>query len=63
MTARWAYTAKPERAQWPKIRATLVPFDGVRDALPRGVRKVSEDERMAQIRVRQRHVQRRYRAF
>jgi hypothetical protein len=63
MTARWAYTAKPEREQWPTIRAKLVPFEAVRDALPPGVRRVSEDERRDQIRVRQRHVQRRYRAF
>lgn len=63
MAARWAYTAKPPKEEWPTIEATRMPFARIRDALPTGVRSVSPAERSAQIRVRQRHVQRRHRAF
>jgi hypothetical protein len=61
MAARWAYTEKPPRERWPTIRAVRVPFGRIRAELPPGVRAVSAAERRAQIRVRQRHVQRRFR--
>jgi hypothetical protein len=63
MAARWAYTAKPPRDEWPTIRATRVPFERIRAQLPPGVRAVSPEERRAQIRIRQQHVPRRHRQF
>ncbi len=63
MAARWAYTEKPPQERWPTIRAEKVRFDEIRSRLPAGVRQVSPVERRDQIRIRQEHVQRRYRQF
>jgi hypothetical protein len=60
LVPRWAYFEKPPPEQWPTIRATKVRFDEIRAHLPAGTRTVSPDERHAQIRVRQLHVQRRF---
>jgi hypothetical protein len=63
MAARWAYTEKPPPERWPTIRAERVRFGEIRARLPSGVRSVSPEERREQIRIRQEHVQRRYRQF
>jgi hypothetical protein len=63
MAARWAYTEKPPRERWPTIRAAKVRFAEIRAHLPAGVRAVSPEERRERIRIRQEHVQRRYRQF
>jgi hypothetical protein len=63
MAPRWAYTEKPPQERWPTIRATKVPFDQIRKHLPASTRTVSAEERREQIRIRQEHVQRRYRQF
>jgi hypothetical protein len=63
MAARWAYAEKPPRERWPSIRARKVGFDAIRAQLPPGVRSVTAEERREQIRIRQAHVQRRYRQF
>jgi hypothetical protein len=60
MAPRWAYFEKPPQARWPTIRATKLRFDEVRRHLPPGTRTVSREERLAQIAIRQRHVQRRF---
>ena len=60
MAPRWAYFEKPPPEQWPTIRARKVRFDGIRAQLAPGTRTVSADERAAQIRIRQEHVQRRF---
>ena len=60
MAPRWAFLEKPPPASWPTIRATRVPFAEIRKHLPAGTRRVSPDERVAQIRIRQLHVQRRF---
>ncbi len=61
MVARWTYSAPPE--QLPTITATKVPFVEIRRHLPASVRSVSPEERRAQVGMRQRHVQRRYRQY
>ncbi len=61
MAPRWTYTAKPERL--PTIQASKVRFDEIRAHLPADVRRVSAAERRERIRVRQAHVQRRYRQY
>jgi len=63
MAPRWAYTEKPPREQWPTITARKIGFDAIRENLPGSVREVSREERAERIRIRQEHVQRRYRAF
>lgn len=61
MAMRWTYSQKPE--QLPTVQVTKVGFDVIRRHLPAGVRTVSPDERREQIRIRQAHVQRRYRQY
>jgi hypothetical protein len=63
MALRWAYTEKPPASEWPTARVEKLGFDAIRAHLPPGVRFVSPEERRERIRVRQAHVQRRYRAF
>ena len=63
LTPRWAYSVQPPPDRWPTISARVVPFDRLREHLPAGVREVPAAERAERIRVRQEHVQRRYRVF
>ncbi len=61
MAHRWSYTRAPN--EMPTISAKKVPFSDIRAYLPSEVRAVSEQERCEQIRIRQEHVQRRYRQY
>lgn len=63
MTARWAYSATPDRDRWPTVGARKVRFSEIREHLHRDTRPVAPAERSAHVAVRQRHVQARYRAF
>jgi hypothetical protein len=61
MSFRWAYPTPPDAM--PSARVEKVRFDAIRAQLPAGVRTVSEAERRERIRIRQAHVQRRYRQY
>ncbi|RDH79703.1 hypothetical protein DVS77_05735 [Mycolicibacterium moriokaense] len=61
MTLRWTYPRPTERL--PSVTARKVAFDEIGDHLPAATRRVSADERREQVRVRQEHVQRRYRQY
>ena len=61
MTQRWAYSERPD--QLPTVKVTKVPFNTIRQHLPAGARTVSPEERREQIRIRQEHVQRRFRLY
>jgi len=63
MAPRWSYSETPPTDRWPTIVAKKVRFDEIREYLPDGVRTVSPEERAQRIRIRQEHVQRRYRVF
>jgi hypothetical protein len=63
MAPRWSYSETPPKESWPTVRARKVAFDDIREHLPEGVRSVSSEERAERIRIRQEHVQRRYRVF
>jgi hypothetical protein len=63
MSPRWAYSTTPDPEQWPSITATKVPFKDIRSHLPESTASVTQEQRSEQIRIRQRHVQRRFRAF
>ena len=63
LTPRWAYSETPPPDQWPTIAAKKVPFDEIRAHLPETTGSVSPEERREQIRIRQEHVQKRYRVF
>lgn len=61
MAMRWTYSAKPE--QMPTVAVSKVAFADVLTRLPATTRRVSLQERRAQIHARQRHFQRRYRQY
>jgi hypothetical protein len=63
LTPRWAYSETPPPESWPRISAVKVGFDEISQHLHADTRRVSPEERREQIAIRQRHVQRRYRAF
>jgi hypothetical protein len=63
MALRWTYSEKPPASEWPTVAARKVRFGEIRSALPASTRTVSADERRERIRIRQAHVQRRYRQF
>ena len=63
MSPRWSYSETPPRHRWPTLAARKIRFDEIRKHLPEGTRTVSPEERAERIRVRQEHVQRRYRCF
>ena len=61
MTLRWTYPVSPD--ELPKINVSKLSLADVRQHLPATTRLVSPDERKEQIRIRQEHVQRRYRQY
>lgn len=61
MTVRWTYPEPPD--ELPKVNVSKLPLADVRQHLPGSTRVVSPDERKEQIRIRQEHVQRRYRQY
>jgi hypothetical protein len=63
LSHRWAYAEMPDEKDWPRIRAEKIRFDQVADYMPADMPVLSVRERSEVIRVRQRHVQRRYRVF
>ena len=63
MSPRWAYSTTPDPEQWPSITATKVSFKDIRSHLPESTAFVTQEQRSEQIRIRQRHVQKRFRAF
>ena len=61
LTFRWTYPQLPARL--PETRVRKLRFDEIRACLPPGVRSVTAQERRERIRIRQAHVQRRYRHY
>jgi hypothetical protein len=61
MSLRWTYSALP--AELPRVRVQKVRFAEIRSVLPAATRSVVAAERREQVRVRQEHVQRRYRQY
>lgn len=64
ISVRWAYTNRDERPNvLPSTRVIKVPFAEIRKHLPSDTPEVSLAERERAIRIRQDHVQRRYRQY
>ena len=63
LTPRWAFTETPPQDEWPTISAKKVPFADLRKHLPESTRTFSALDRQNQMRIRARHVQKRYRVF
>ena len=61
LSLRWTYSTLP--AEMPRTRVAKVPFADLRKHLPPDVRTVSPEQRREAIRIRQSHVQRRYRQY
>ena len=63
LSHRWAYSELPAKDDWPRISARKLRFDEIADAFPADQPRVTPAERSDAIRIRQRHVQKRYRVF
>jgi hypothetical protein len=63
LSHRWAYSEIPPKAEWPTITGRKIRFDEIAAAFPSDQPRVSPAERAEAIRVRQCHVQKRYRVF
>lgn len=61
LTFRWTYSESP--SELPLTTVTAVPLADVPGYLPDTTRRVTEDERRDQVRIRQEHLQRRYRQY
>ncbi|MEV0673141.1 hypothetical protein [Mycobacterium sp. NPDC050441] len=61
LTFRWTYSEPT--SELPLIKVTAMPQADVRAHLPGTTRRIAGDERRDQVRIRQEHVQRRYRQY
>lgn len=63
LSHRWAYSELPDKPDWPTITGRKIRFDEIANAFPADQPHVSPKERVEAIRIRQRHVQKRFRVF
>lgn len=63
LTVRYTYREQPPKEQWPTLRVEKVALADVRGKLPADTGRVTPASREAAIRMRHRHVQRRYRQY
>ncbi|MGI9295707.1 MAG: hypothetical protein ACR2PS_17135, partial [Pseudomonadales bacterium] len=61
LSQRWVYTEQPE--QLPTLEVTKVAFVDIDDHLPEDTVRVTPAQRLEQVRLRQEHMQRRYRQY
>lgn len=61
LTVRWSYSRKQQ--ELPEVAVRKVRFDELEKTLPAPLQKLSVNERREQLRIRQQHVQRRYRQY
>lgn len=62
LTIRWTYPEQPPKEQWPTLQVTKVTMAEVDSHFP-GASRVSSQQRQANILMRHKHVQRRYREY
>ena len=62
LTIRWSYPEQPPKELWPTLDVKKVAFNEIGDHFP-GARQVTAEERAANILMRHKHVQRRYREY
>lgn len=63
LSHRWAYSELPEKENWPRIKARKIRFGEILEAFPPDQPRVTPAQRGEAVRIRQRHVRRRYRVF
>ena len=61
LTVRWSYSQKQQ--ELPEVAVRKLRFGDLEKALPAPLLKLSKEERIEQVRIRQQHVQRRYRQY
>jgi hypothetical protein len=60
---RWAYSELPPKAEWPTIFCRKIKFDDIGQQFPEDMPILDADSRQREIKIRQQHVQRRFRVF
>ncbi|MDB5986339.1 MAG: hypothetical protein JWR16_1392 [Nevskia sp.] len=63
LTVRFTYSTMPTAEQLPKVKTRLIHIDQLREFLPKDTPVFSKQDRIQQIRIRQRHVAQRYRQY
>ena len=63
LSHRWAYSELPAKEDWPRISARKLRFDEIANAFPPDQPRVTPAQRSEAVRIRQRHVQKRFRVF
>ncbi len=63
LSHRWAYSELPPKAEWPTIFCRKVKFEDIRQQFPEDMPVLDADSRQREIKIRQQHVQRRFRVF
>ena len=63
LTVRYTYETQPPKERWPTLRVEKVALADVRRHLPPDTPTVSPESREVALRMRHRHVQRRYRQY
>ena len=63
LSHRWAYSELPDKEDWPTISGRVISFDEIQKVFPEDQPRVTPEERREEIRIRQRHVQKRFRVF
>ncbi len=63
LTVRYTYAEKPPKQDWPTLKVNKVAFSEIASHLPSDTVFVDQQTRAANILIRQRHVQRRYRQY
>ena len=63
VTNRWVYSEFPDESEWPVISAKKITFDEIDSHMPEDMPRVTAEQRMQSIAIRQAHVKRRFRVF
>ena len=63
LTIRWTYPTPPPQEQWPTLIVKKVAFEDIRSHFPADAKSATPQQRQADILMRHRHVQRRYRQY
>lgn len=63
LTVRYTYSEKPPKADWPTLNVKKLAFSDLKSHLPANAHRVDQEAREANILMRHRHVQRRYRQY
>jgi len=63
LSHRWAYSEIPPEEDWPTIKAKKISLSEVGDYMPADMPRLTPEQRREEIKIRQAHVQKRFRVF